>query len=70
MKTFYVLLLTTLVAITMERCKAKFLLVEIDKRNDHITGKITGKFIYFFKFKDQVDIIPTTLLKQLIIITI
>ena len=33
----------------MERCKAKYLLVEVDddvQRNDHHAGKVTGKFIY------------------------
>lgn len=50
MKTFSVLLLTTLVAITIERCKAEFLLVEVEedvKRNDKDVGKITGRLLYF-----------------------
>ena len=49
MKTFSVLISTILVAITMERCKAEYLLVEVDdnvQRNDNHGGKVTSKFIY------------------------
>ena len=44
MHIFSTLLLTILVAITLERCKGRFLLVEVD---DDVKG-ITGKFYLFF----------------------
>ena len=47
MQTFSLLLLTTLVAIIMERCRAKFLLVGVDddvRKYEDAPTKITGKF--------------------------
>ena len=41
MKFFAVLFLTAMVAITIENCKARFLLVEIDSQSG------TGKFYLF-----------------------
>ena len=52
MQILSVLLLTTLVAIAMERCRAEFLLVDVDdevRKNDDASKKIPGKFFLFSK---------------------